>query len=357
MNLSSAVPFFTRAALSCALATLSLGNAHAEQAPQASKSAGSRDVSRISLAIPDCPTPAFDPRTLVDLLRVELAFDPFELSFEARDDDSSEVHVALSPSSCDRDVQQVSIDITHADTPLVVSLGEVAQAARARTLALVIAEALRGHGAANAGREPEIATPRPALVHASERGQRLDADEPADGIDALYATSDPYSSAPVIDVGALLQARSLPQDAGMLLGAGLDAHVQLWHSFRAALELSYATGRRSQFDGVQVDWWSAATGIDIALTQVPAFRLGWRAALARVLLLSAGDQRVLDTLVASAGVRVGLGLPVGDRASLECFAEGMHTLNGLAAPWDPAFDSAGVRGWVVSWGLGLALQP
>jgi hypothetical protein len=340
-----------------ALTAAGFGEARAKEASDVSKApANASATNRVSLAIPACATPAFDASALLKLLRVELADEHFELRSDSRDNESSDVHVALSPSSCDRGGAEISIDITHTDMPLRVSLAEVAEAARARTLALVIAEALRGRAessdasSAASRRAPESGAAASALTSSTE-------DEPGNGIDALYARSDPYSSAPRIDVGVMLQARVLSQNDHVLLGAELGARVQVWRAVRAALELSYATGERTALDVREIDWWNAATGLDVSLTELPRLRLGGRVSLGRVLLLSTEDQRVQDTLVPMAGIRMGFGLPMGEHASLESFGEGMHTLNGLAAPWDSAFGPDGVRGWVVSWGLGVAIQP
>jgi len=330
------------------------------------------------LELPDCATPPYDPSELSRSLEVELA--PYGLQARVRTPGSTErgtsVHVGLP--LCGADGRWLTLQYGDAVGKLsrkrALSLRDVPRPARARTVALVIAYALRP---ARSMDEEEASDAAPAR-HEPSRQEAL-APAPADPVrvdtlDDLPMRNFPIPLQPVgalapidasvahgtdaewrrqplpgsLRLGAGAEWRLLSPRSNVLFGMELNLRGHLLGRSEWALEGAYVDGNTGALD---IEWWKAGLGVDYPLTDAPCIRLGPRLALARV--ESIGVSHSVASVV-SAGGRASFSARFARRSSLDVQVEVDHgayvkslTVNEASLPWN---------GWVLTWSAGFSFH-
>jgi hypothetical protein len=223
-----------------------------------------------------------------------------------------------------------------------VELAGVPFEARARLLALLIAESLQVPGAA----APES----------------LELPPEDDAAGTLAGETAPARAEPArpLRFGLAASGRSLLDGGHFFWGAEANAGLALWGPLRAALEASWTRGEVTTALGpFDTDWWSAALGGDVEYRGMIQLSLGPRLSLAHVSLR--GDPRPgaqsLDpsTTLVLLGVRARVGFELGGGWALAASLAAGHAVEGsvFQAGGLPAL---ALDGWVLSPGVGLALE-
>ncbi|HKO90671.1 MAG TPA: hypothetical protein VJU61_05940, partial [Polyangiaceae bacterium] len=236
-------------------------------------------------------------------------------------------------------------------------------AARARTVALLITDALRPP------RLPEATAPSAAerelesnpFGPAPSAGPTVARAGPPVHDDALLETGDPYpqdpaSSALLIGVG--LHARLITRDGNLLLGFELSARGPLLGVTEWAVEGSYSEGDTwTPLQELELNWWNGAVGVDFIAADSPRFSLGPRLAVARVAgetseAVSFGLDGEQRALVMTLGARANLSARLWRSAAISATLEISHSLyetplteQGEYLPW---------YGWALTWGVGVS---
>jgi hypothetical protein len=305
-----------------------------------------------------CPA-GYADAALQHALEVELAGRQLE-PWDRLEDVASPVRVTLS-AECE-EPGAVSLRVWSSVPRLVVArtvaLRDVPEVARARTLALIVSEALAparaGATFSESGSAPSAA--REDLPPPTSLRRPMDS--------ALFTRVNPYdigvphddsSVDRPIRIGAGAQAHLFLDDDNLLLAVEVGASGPLWEALDWSLEVSHIGAKTSSAAStLDVDWWNASFGFDFVRAPSLSLSLGPR--------LSVGDLTIRDeinesehTLVTQIGARTKLDLPLSDRASVQMTAALQHRLGVLALSSDyAAFDRA-LDGWLMSWGIGIAM--
>ncbi len=316
----------------------------------------------VSIGLPSCAAAPFDTKQLLQVLAVELT--PHQLRPEVQADVTAftSARVELGVATCAPSNDRVTLQIWDVQRKLFVqrsvSLRAVASSARARTLALVITDALHPP---SLPLEPDVppAVPTESEVHAASAALATPADEPER--DPLFETSDPYSTARRLRVGATVHARFANHRQNALLGLEANAHGPLWTGVEWAIEGSYSEGE--MMSSLEMAWLNGALGMDIVTSGKPSFGIGPRVSFAHVssqvaegLGLVEPFQSVFLTLL---GARASSSGRVGESSLLEVMLEAAHTVSTVpvseVSPGDGTLPFP-AQGWIVTFGLGLAFQ-
>jgi hypothetical protein len=290
-------------------------------------------VAGVRLAGPTCPIAPLPWPDFVEALRVELA---------SRAPVAGATVVTLAIEPCD--VGTTTIHVVVDETSRQVGLADVAPAARARALALVVAELVRGVPVAP---PPPSPTSRPLAPGAGTEGTAAASPGPS--------RSEPHHATYSAEaLGRVFPSRHTDQWGGRF-AIGDEAAEGHWELFFEAV-----TGGRQVAEGdVAVRSFGAGYAVG------PTTSLG-RTKLKSALALSFDYTRV-EGLAPASGVaaRAGGGLsialalrfawalPLGAAWSLHAFAEPGYVLRHVDAEVDGA-PAAGVRGPMISFGLGGA---
>jgi hypothetical protein len=301
---------------------------------------------------------AYADGALQHALEVELAATPLERVAAA--EDVASPRLTLS-AECEEEA--VSLRVWSSVPRLVVArtvaLTDVPEAARARTLALIVREALApvradapSSSASSSEGELEPSTPR--------RSSRMPAalltrDNPYDAGLAPLDPSEASFDARPIRIGAAAQGRLFLDDDNMLLALEVGASGPLSQTLDFGIEASHIDGKISSVvSALDVDWWNASMGIDFVLARSILFAIGPRFSLGSLTISDDSTDRE-HTLVTQLGARTKLDLPLSQQASVQMTTAIQHRLGVLALEADySGFDRA-LDGWLLSWGLGLAM--
>lgn len=301
-------------------------------------------------------------------LEVELQALHVEPRWASTDAVGAPAPITLS-AECDAASDSVSLRVWASEPRLVLSrfvaLRDVDEPARARTLALVISEALGPTLSSDAdGGEPAPSQPAPASLDASRSPSggssrplrsRFVPSDPS--IDELYTTTNPYGMPHAFRIATSAQARLALRDSSVLLGAELAASGPIADKVDATFELSYL-GSTTWSSALEASWWSMALGADfvhldsIGLAAGPRLSVGY-------LRLTSDDGFDLfseQTLVAQLGVRGKFEAPIDDNFSALLTFGAQHTLGVYALTHYTGLDE-GLNGWLLTWSLGLSVQP
>ena len=325
----------------------------------------------VSLGLPSCATPPYDTKQLLRVLAAELT--PHQLRPEVQADVPAfaAARVELAVATCTPNTDLVTLQIWDVQRKVFVQrsvpLRAVASSARARTLALVITDALHPPSLpieSQVAAALPVESGVPSTVPSSEAApvSATDPDEPER--DPLFETSDPYSIPPKLRVGAAVQARFANHLSNTSLGFEANAHGPLWTGVEWAIEGSYSAGEGASDILRSVAWWNGALGVDMVASGRPSFGLGPRVAFAYVSSQATEDlgftepfQSAFLTLL---GARASLSSRVGENSRFEVMLEADHTL--ITVPVSEVSPGDGTlpfpsQGWIVTAGMGLAFQP
>jgi hypothetical protein len=334
------------------------------------------------LELPECATPPYDTRELLRTLELELGSHQLRLRIQPPRAQADGLGVSVALPRCDTDADSLTLQYRDGDgqrsRKRELSLRDVPRPARARTLALVIAEALRP------SRWPEApATERSAPVEGAATRQRTLAPATADPLkseaesalfvrkfpllgpyssgwargndlrdDQLLSPDDPYPWAQRLQMGFGAHARVVTRDNNLLLGAELNLRGQVSRLTNLALEAFYSGGRTWTAHGgdLNLTWYGAAAGLDARLSEASRLRLGPRISLSR---LEDGLTGTAALLVATGG-RFDFGARLARRATLDLRLELDHSLYVKALRHDR--DSLPWYGWMLTLGAGVSLD-
>jgi len=264
-----------------------------------------------------------------------------------------------------------------------VALRDVAAPARARTLALVISEALGpalALGDEPALPEPTLRRPPLAVAHTaagtddeatsaplperaepprarSRRTSAFSRANPYGQLDELYSTSNPYGLGRAFRIGTGALGRMAMRDSSVLLGLELGANGPLSESADWAFEVSHSSSTAWTSE-LEASWWSSAIGFDWVDVKSIGLALGPRLSFGHLSIsdLDPYDPSTERTLVTQLGFRGKLDFPVGERLSVQMTLSGHRTVGVYALTSYTGLDQD-LNGWVFSWGLGLGLEP
>jgi hypothetical protein len=299
-------------------------------------------------------------------LEIELQALHVEPRWASTDAVGAPAPITLS-AECDAESGNVSLRVWASEPRLVLSrfvaLRDVDEPARARTLALVISEALGpslasesadGSSARLERQPPSEAAPFAAPARASQRRSSF-AD--SDAFDELFTTTSPYGMPHAFRLGTAAQARLSMRDSSVLLGAELSASGPVADHFDATWELSYA-GSALGSEALDASWWSVAIGGDFVDIDAIGLAAGPRLALGHLSItggegFEASTER---TLVAQIGFRGKFEVPIDDRFSALMTFGALHTLGVYATTPYTGLDE-GLNGWMLSWSLGFGVGP
>jgi len=346
-----------------------------------SREARARGLETVWLELPDCATPPYDPRELLRSLELELT--PYHLRVQTRPAGNSARGPSVSVALARCDAAADSLLLVFGDglgergRERALPLRDVPKAARARTLALVIAEALRPSRWAGdaeqtlpaparsddaSSSEPPRLAPATADPLRTVTQQELPIREfpirsssaPNESVhdDPLFETDDPYPWPYRVSFGVDAQARLVTLHNNLLLGFGLNLHGLLLGRAQWALEGAYFGGdtRTPEGGDLNLRWWTGAAGLDFPLGKSPRLQIGPRLSLARV-----EDSRNSTALVlTTCGGRVSLGAKLAQQTNLSFHLEVDRSLQVFALT--PGRDSLPWYGWMLMWGAGASFE-
>jgi len=300
-------------------------------------------------------------------LEIELQALHVEPRWASTDAVGAPAPITLS-AECDAESGSVSLRVWASEPRLVLSrfvaLRDVDEPARARTLALVISEAL-GPTLASEGDDgsarldlqpPSEAEPSFAPAARARRRRGFADSDVYDG--ELFTTTNPYGMPHAFRIGTSAQARLSMRDSSVLLGAELAVSGPFSDHFDATLELSYVGSSRSS-SALQASWWSMAVGADFVHFDAIGLAAGPRLSFGHLSLSgqdSSFEPITERTLVAQLGVRSKFEVPIDDRLTALMTFGAQHTLGVYAVTYYTGLDE-GLNGWIVSWSLGLGVEP
>jgi hypothetical protein len=314
----------------------------------------------VSIELPECATPPYDTASLLEKLGLELQVRGLVLVVGIHSGAvRGSKHVDVLLSACSPDATELTLRAADRDSRSVLertlSLDQVSPEARARTVALVIAEALSLQTPSTSPHTPSTGAVSPHALPAAKA-----APSPA-----LEVSSSSASPSPRGHVALSTQVRSPLLRAHRFWGAELSARIPLRQGgalnlLSGAAEAAYGLNRTATHLGnMDTDWWSGSFGLELSTQGPVEIGLGPRVSLAYVFArperptLELGARAALLLLF---GVRASLGLQLGDPWLVRGTFEIGRPLRGLVltAGGDPSLT---IDGWIVSSGLGLALQP
>jgi hypothetical protein len=295
----------------------------------------------VRVELPSCAQAPYDDAELRRTLALELR----QRGLEPEPHEPPAQVARLELPDCDAAHAALRLELVAARSGAVsrdVDLDEVPYEARARVLALLIAESLQAPGAA-----PTL-PPDPPLAD--------------DGAGTLAGSNAPPAreSPANVRVGLAASGRSLIDVGELFWGVEANGVLRVWGPLRAALELGWTRGEVPTALGpFDATWWTAALGGDVEYQGMMEVAIGPRLSLAH--LSSRGDPRPgaisLDpsaTLVLL-GARAGAAFPLGGGFRLVLSLDAAHALNGvvLQAGGLPALS---LDGWLLNPGVGVALE-
>jgi hypothetical protein len=320
------------------------------------------------LDLPDCATPPYQPEQLLHAVDVELS--PERLSARVEEGGRADTgpRVVLRVSSCDPQADSLAVQIWSSEGRFLgarsIALLQIEPTARARTVALLITDALRPP------RLPEGATPSEASELASDpfgptqaaASAALPRSSAQVHDDPLPETDDPYPQPPSLRVGLGAHARLLAGDSDLLLGLEVGFRGRLLGPTEWAVEGSYSQGSRlSLLRARELAWWNGAVGVDFVASKAPHLSFGPRLALARVDGSFAAEDPTAygvtqeRAVVVTLGARASLSARLWRRTSMLATLELSHSLyqtpltdRGEYLPW---------YGWALTWGMGVSFGP
>jgi hypothetical protein len=344
--------------------------------------AQARGLETVWLELPDCATPPYDPRELLRSLEIELS--PYHLRVRTQPAGETQRGLSVSVSLARCDARADSLTLVYGDAlgqrsrERELPLRDVPKAARARTLALVIAEALRpSRWAAENGEQNEpapdppdegSANGPPSLAPALADPLRADArhELPTQQLPArsagmpeltlhdepLFQTEDPYPWPSRLRFGFDAQALLETRHNNLLIGFGLSARGALLGRSQWALELSYFGGDAQTPEGgpLNLRWWTGAAGVDFPLARSPRLHFGPRCSLSRLEDSSSATAALLTTC----GGRASLSAKFAPVMSLNVHLELDRSLQVVALT--PGRDSLPWYGWMLTWGAGVSFD-
>jgi len=321
------------------------------------------------LDLPDCATPPYQPEELLHALDVELSPERLRVRVEEGVASNRGPRVVLRVSSCDPHADSLTLQIWTSQGRFLgarsIALGQIEPTARARTVALLITDALRpprlpeGTMPSAESRELESDPSGPTRAPA---GAALPRSSAQVHDDPLPETDDPYPKPSSLRVGVGAHARLIARDGNLLLGVEVSARGHLLGATQWAVEGSYSQGDSwTPLRDLDLAWWNGAVGVDLVASDTPHFSLGPRLALARVdgspssedPSVGSGSQE--RAVVVTLGARATLSAPLWRRTAMLATLELSHSLyetplteQGEFLPW---------YGWALTWGIGVSLGP
>lgn len=320
------------------------------------------------LDLPDCSTPPYQPEQLLHALDVELSPERLHAQLEEGAGANAGPRVVLRVSRCDPQADALTLQIWSSKGRFLgarsIALLQIEPTARARTVALLISDALRPprlpEGAAPSGASELASDPfgptQAATSAALPRSSAQVHDDP------LPETDDPYPQPPSLRVGVGAHARLIARDSSLLVGLEVSLRGRLLGPTEWAVEGSYSQGDGwSPLLTRDLAWWNGAIGVDFVASEAPHFSLGPRLALARVdgsfaaEDLSAYAFTQERAVVVTLGARASLSARLWRRTSMLATLELSHSLyqtpltdRGEYLPW---------YGWALTWGIGASFGP
>ena len=324
---------FNRFSLYCALASVALAARVAQAADPA--------PGVVVLHSASCPS-AYADAALQHALEVELA---------SSSAPAAEASGVILHAECDA-AASVSLRVWSSAPRLVVersvALRDVPEAARARTLALVVAEALGPNQAAVPAEPPEPGAAPDALPFTD-----TDLSSPWG---ELFVPADPYGPPRDVRVAAGVQARVALQDDDALLAFEVGASGPLSDLVDWAVEVSHASAGTSVLaPNRDVRWWNTSLGLDLIGGRAIALALGPRFSLGHLSITDSALGDTEHTLVAQIGGRAKLELPITDHGGLQLTLALERRLGVLALDYYTGYDRA-LTGWLASLGVGITLD-
>jgi hypothetical protein len=328
------------------------------------------------LELPECATPPYDTRELLRTLDLELGTHQLRLRVQPPRSKAEGLGVSVTLPRCAADADSLTLQYRDGQgqrsRKRALPLRDVPRSARARTLALVIAEALRPSRWPDAAPPAEEnATPERELAPAtgdplSTKGHsalfvrrfplfRAKASSaPSYDLhdDPLLSPDDPYPWNHRLQLGFGAHARLVTREGNLLPGAELNLRGQMTRRSDLGLEVFYSRGR-SWTDGngiVDLTWYGAATGIDLRLSETSQLRFGPRVSLSRLEDSRTGSAALLTAI----GGRIDFGARLAQPATLDLRLELAHSL--YAKALNRERDTLPWYGWILTWGAGVTLD-
>lgn len=335
------------------------------------------------LELPECATPPYDTRALLRTLELELGSHQLQLRVQPPHSNAEGLGVSVALPRCDAEADSLTLQYRDGDgqrsRKRTLSLRDVPRPARARTLALVIAEALRPSSWPDARESSEPSAPAeptptrqrtlspatadPLTTKSTSalfvrQFPRFDATSSrsalADGVhdDPLISPNDPYPWAQRLQMGFGANARVVTRDSNLLLGAELSLRGQMSRLSNLALEGFYSGGKTWTAHGgaLNLSWYGAAAGLDARWSESSQLRLGPRISLSRLEDSWTGTAALLTAV----GGRLDFGARLAQRATLDVRLGLDHSLYVKALRHDR--DSLPWYGWMLSFGAGVTLD-
>jgi hypothetical protein len=319
-------------------------------------------ASTLWLSLPSCDTPPYQPAELEHALAVELG--ARGLSSQLGAGSPSAPRVLLSLSRCAPDAESITLQIStrqgRALPDRTVELRSIEPRARARTVALLIVEALeppRLSGSEEStppGPEVEEQGTAPGLTLVPQQSE-LD--------ELLLERQDPYPSPLGLRLGVAAHAHLILRDNSALVGLELSAGGRLARRVEGSYSSgdSYSGGLYYEIDtqgrSYELQWYQAALGLDLLLLEQPQLSVGPRFGVARVIGDYAGDQGEAAqerALLLTLSARFQLSVPLTRYMDLKLALElGDHIYEHFFTPEAAALP---MYGMIMSWGLGVTFK-
>lgn len=309
---------------------------------------------RVLVALPRCQRLPYDAADFLAALSLELAQRGIEArllegNVEAEPSPGSDVSVELP--GCDPDALALHLLMATGREERSLPLHDIRFEARARALALLIAESLstRAPSPAPTPRAPSKAASGGAAPPRAFAG-------PADAAEERSSVGSARSRA---RLGAALSARSTAGALEPLWGAEVNLRAPVLSSLEWVAEAAFARRTQETWLGdFGLRWWSLSGGLDGCSRGEIEWRLGPRVSLVRVSSHAeprAGSRgaSTSDALVLLGG-RGAVGLPVGDSAwQVSLALDAQRALRGLQL-YAGGTPSVALDGWLIGASVGLS---
>lgn len=321
----------------------------------AARAGRAAEPRQVWIELPHCSEPPYDPEQLSSALTLELSPYGWQARVQ-RGSPPGAANLRVSLASCDASADSLSLRWETPGEPprrRELSLRDVPWSARARTLALLISEALRP----TRWQDSEAAAP--SAPDSAPRGLRALAPLPDDPLydSGLPQRSDPYPKPSSVYWSGALRASWVPRVSLLLYGAGIGLAGTMFDRAEWALDASYAGGSRTVLgDPYELTWLSAALGIDYNLASERQLQIGPRLTVAhmdgRGEALSVND---LGESLALLGGRVRVSPRLrSERVSLELLFDASYPLRTLTV--SPGASALPWTAWVLTFGTGLSIE-
>jgi hypothetical protein len=297
----------------------------------------------VAVELPDCSELPYDAAELTGSLALELGQRGLTLA-DAAADPSTTPAARLALSSCDAGAESIALRVTDANGALVLvqraALESAPFVARARTLALWIAESIESH------RGQLLADSRPGVVVAEVRQPLRGLAEPAGA-----------GAEPSLHIGLALHARSPLRSFAGFWGVEASLGAPLWGDLHGSVEGAVAAHTsRTPLGQLHVTWVSASVGLDLVERGALSASVGPRLTLAHV--AANGENRLGVSSVTQSenlvllGGRASLGIRLGDRFALTAALDAGRAPRGLVVTAGGQPD-LWLDGWIAGAGLGV----